>query len=256
MIQNIIDSHSHYNDSAFDNDRDIIIPEILSKIKGIIHASTDVSSSQFGIEMANKYQGFFTSIGFHPESMDKLPENPTETLRELFKTSGKIIAIGEIGLDYHYDGYDRKAQIKLFESQIVLAKGLGLPVIVHMRDATEDCMEILKKHKPRGVMHCFGGSAETAQEVLKLGMYISFTGVITFKNAKKAIRALEVVPTDRILLETDCPYMAPEPYRGKRCDSLMIEKTATKMAEIKGLTPCEMIENAKENTCKLFNIEI
>ena len=256
MIKNIIDSHSHYNDDAFDGDRDILLPDILSKIKAVIHASTDISSMQFGIDYANRYDNFFTTIGFHPESMDKLPADPIGELRNLLKTSSKIVAIGEIGLDYHYEGYDKEAQIALFESQIQLAQELELPIIVHMRDATEDCMEILKKYKPKGVMHCYSGSAETALEVLNLGMYISFTGVVTFKNAKKALRALEVIPAERLLLETDCPYMAPEPNRGKRCNSLMIEQTAMKMAEVKGISTDEMIKIAAENTCRLFDLNL
>lgn len=255
MIKKIIDSHCHYDDRAFDVDRESILPEILNSVCAVIHAATDLSSSEFGIENSQRFENFYTSVGFHPEAMDALPENPVLEFEKLIKSGrGKIVAVGEIGLDYHYDGYNREAQIKLFEQQLELAKRLGLPVIVHLRDATEDGMKLLKKYRPRGVMHCFSGSAETAKEVVEFGMYVSFTGVLTFKNSKKAKKACAAVPTDRLLLETDCPYMAPEPFRGKRCDSRMIEKTAATMGEIKGETTERMIEIAAENTRRLFKL--
>ena len=255
MIKKIIDSHCHYDDRAFDVDRESLLPEILNSVSGVIHAATDLRSSEFGIENSQRFENFYTSVGFHPEAMDALPENPVLELQKLIRQGeGKIVAVGEIGLDYHYEGYNREAQIKLFEQQLELAKRYGLPVIVHLRDATEDGMKLLKKYRPSGVMHCFSGSAETAREVVELGMYVSFTGVLTFKNSKKAKKACAAVPTDRLLLETDCPYMAPEPFRGKRCDSRMIEKTAAAMGEIKGETAERMIELAAENTCRLFRI--
>lgn len=256
IVGEIIDSHCHYDDGAFDEDRERLLPEILRSVKAVIHAATDESSSLFGIRLSEKYENFFTSVGFHPEAMDRLPENPEEAVMRLAKSGGKVVAVGEIGLDYHYEGYDREAQLKLFEEQLKAAEKLKLPVIVHLRDATEDGLELLRKYRPRGVMHCFSGSAETAKEVLELGMYISFTGVLTFKNAKKAVKACAQTPAERLLLETDCPYMAPEPFRGSRCDSRMIEMTAAKMAEIKGLTTEEMIKTAARNTCELFNITL
>lgn len=256
MLSQIIDTHCHYDDNAFDIDRDTLLPEILSDIRGSVHASTDEKSSLFGIETAERFKNFYTSVGFHPESMENLPKSPFETTINLARRSKKVVAIGEIGLDYHYDGYDRNKQLDLFVSQLEVAKDLGLPVIIHLRDATEDGLEILKRYKPKGVMHCFSGSAEIAREVVKLGMYVSFTGVLTFKNARKAVKACEAVPIERLLLETDCPYMAPEPYRGKRCDSRMIRFTAEKMAEIKGVAPLDMIKIAAENSCGLFGLDI
>ena len=166
----------------------------------------------------------------------------------------RVCALGEIGLDYHYDNTDKAIQAEVFEKQLELAKKLSRPVIIHSRDACEDTMNILKKHLPRGVLHCFSGSAETAAEVVKLGMYVGFTGVLTFKNAKKALAACEAVPLDRLLLETDCPYMAPVPYRGKRCDSTMLRFTAEKMAEIKGVSTEELIKITKQNAETLFGI--
>lgn len=255
MIREIFDTHCHYDDHAFDEDRDELLGEILGQISGVIHAAIDIKSSNFGIENSLKYETFYTSVGIHPESLENLSENYIEELENLLKSgNSKIVAIGEIGLDYHYEGFDKAKQIEVFETQLLLANKYNLPVIVHLRDATEDGMELLKKHKPKGVLHCFSGSAETAKEVVKLGMYISFTGVLTFKNSKKAKKACEAVPIDRLLLETDCPYMAPEPFRGKRCDSRMIEKTATAMGEIKGVSTEEMLKTAKENARTLFGV--
>lgn len=257
-MQNLIfDSHCHYDDRAFDCDRDTLLPEILQSVRAVLHAATDLDSCDFGIENSKKFENYFTSVGFHPEAMDRLPENPAGAIEKLIlKGEGKIVAVGEIGLDYHYEGYDRQAQLELFESQLLVAKKYDLPVIVHLRDATEDGLALLKKHKPEGVMHCFSGSAETAKEVVGLGMYVSFTGVLTFKNSKKAKKACAEVPIDRLLLETDCPYMAPEPFRGKRCDSRMIAETAKAMAEIKEIEAEKMIEIAAENTCRLFKISL
>lgn len=220
-----------------------------------MHAATDEASSLFGVEMSNRYDGFFTSAGFHPECMDRLPENYMEILAGLFDRYPQICAVGEIGLDYHYEGYDREAQIKLLSDQLQFANDRGLPVILHCRDALTDFSELLQKYKPNGVVHCFSGSAETAEEFLKLGLYIGFTGVLTFKNAKKAKRALEAVPLDKMLLETDCPYMAPEPFRGKRCTSDMIEKIAECAGQIKGIDTQKIIDITNVNARCLFGLK-
>ena len=224
----------------------------------MLHASVDEKSSLFGIETALRYDNFYTSIGFHPENMDTLPENYLSVLEELYKkasSTGKLAAVGEIGLDYHYEGYDKQAQISLFRNQIEFALKKSLPIIVHCREADEDCLSILKEYCPSGVGHCFSGSAETAAQVLNIGMYIGFTGVLAFKNAKKPKKALSVCPVERLLLETDCPYMAPPPFRGERCDSSMIEYTAAVMAEEKGLETQQMIDIANKNACTLFGID-
>lgn len=234
---------------------DYLLKSSDSPVQYIMHAATDEKSSLFGVEMAQKYDCFFTSAGFHPECMDKLPGNYMEILTGLFDRYPQICAVGEIGLDYHYDGYDREAQIKLLSDQLKFANDRGLPVILHCRDALADFSELMHKYKPKGVVHCFSGSAETAEEFLKLGLYIGFTGVLTFKNAKKAKRALEIVPLDRLLLETDCPYMAPEPFRGKRCTSDMIEKIAECAAQIKGLDTQEIVNITNANAKRLFGLE-
>ena len=255
---NIFDSHSHYDDKAFDDDREELLSTKLKEggVSGVIHACAYFENVLDGVLMAEKHDFMYSSVGVHPEECENLPENYISVLRDIALSHKKVVAIGEIGLDYHYDGFDRDFQIKIFKEQLSLAKELSLPVIIHSRDATGDMMEILREYRPCGVMHCFSGSAETAKEVLSLGMYLGFTGVVTFKNAKKAIEAVSVTPVDRLLLETDCPYMAPEPFRGKRCDSRLIEYTAEKIAEIKGVPTQEMIDIANENTKRLFGIKM
>ncbi len=255
MINNIFDTHAHYADSAFDEDREAVLAELPSKgVSYVMLASSSVKDTAENAQLAGCYDYIYAASGVHPESVDTDPGDYLDIVRKTALSSPKIKAIGEIGLDYHYEGYDREKQIRFFEEQIVLAKELGLPIIVHSRDATEDTMTLLKKHRPQGILHCFSGSAETAKEVIKLGMYIGFTGVITFKNAKKAIKALEAVPLDRLLLETDCPYMAPVPFRGKRCDSSMIAYTAEKAAEIKGISVQELVDITFENAKRIYSI--
>lgn len=255
-MNNIFDSHCHYCDDRFNEDRDDVLSHLQENgVVAVIHAGAGLDTSQFGVEYSAKYPFMYTSVGIHPEEVNDLPHDYLQQLEDMAKCS-KVVAIGEIGLDYHYDGYDRELEIEVFEEQLKLAKRLDLPVIIHSRDATEDCMNILKKHRPRGVMHCFSGSAETAREVQALGMYISFTGVVTFKNARKAIEAVMAVDDDRLLLETDCPYMAPEPFRGKRCDSTMIAYVAEKIGELKGISAQQLLDRCTENTCRLFEIKL
>lgn len=264
MLNNIFDSHCHYDDNRFKDDLEIVLKNAFdSTVAGIIHASTDFKSAEFGMQMSDKFNNFYTSVGIHPDPhcIKDADDDFIERLKNLVQKDrkhgkNKIVAIGEIGLDYHYEDFDKDRQIEVFEKQIELANELSLPVIVHLRNAIEDGINILKKHKPKGVMHCFSGSAETAKEVLAIGMHISFTGVLTFKNSKKANKALEVIPIERLLLETDAPYMAPEPYRGKRCDSTMISEIAKKVADSKGLSPQEVLNITTNNVCELFNINL
>ena len=254
MYNNIFDSHAHYDDERYDGEREQVIENLFDNgVCGIINIGCTLERSQKSVDFADKYEKFYAAVGIHPEDVEDLPSDYLETLRK-WTENKKVVAIGEIGLDYHYEGYNREKQIEVFKEQLELAKTLDMPVIIHSRDATEDCMAILKEYKPKGVMHCFSGSAETAKEVLALGMSLSFTGVLTFKNARRALEALEVVPMDRLLLETDCPYMAPEPFRGKRCDSGMIPYIAEKIAEVKGLDAQSVLDICTENTKKLFRI--
>lgn len=255
-MNNIFDTHAHYADHAFDTDRDILLESLPEKgVKYIMLASSSVDDTAENVVLAEKYDYIYAASGVHPESVDSNPENYLDIIRNTVLDSEKIRAIGEIGLDYHYEGYSRDKQIELFEEQLLLAEELDLPVIVHSRDACEDTLNILKKYKPAGVVHCFSGSAETAKEIIKLGMYIGFTGVLTFRNARKALNALEAVPLDKLLLETDCPYMAPVPFRGKRCDSSMIACTAEKAAEIKNIDVQELIDITCENAKRFYNIK-
>ena len=255
MYRNIFDTHSHYADSAFDGDRDELLAALPDKgVRFAALAGSSMQDSAENVALAQKYGYIYAAVGVHPESVDETPSDYREKLTELVKSSEKVRAIGEIGLDYHYENYDMDKQILFFRQQLELASELSLPVIVHSRNASEDTLDILKEYRPAGVVHCFSGSAEVAKEVIKLGMYIGFTGVLTFKNAKKALRALEAVPLDRLLLETDGPYMAPEPLRGRRCDSSMICYTAEKAAQIKGVSTQELLDITCRNGMDFYHI--
>lgn len=255
-MNNIFDSHAHYNDHAFDSDRYELLNNLKhSGVVNIVNIAAEMNDSGDILKLVEKYDYIYGALGVHPEAADRTPDNFTEILEKQILSQPKIRAIGEIGLDYHYEGYSKENQKKIFIKQIELAKKLDMPVVIHSRDACEDTMEILREYRPNGVMHCFSYSAEIAEEIVKMGMYISFTGVITFKNAKKAVRALRTVPMDRLMLETDCPYMAPEPYRGKRCNSCMIEQTASKAAEIFSIEPQKILDITCENAKRFFCIK-
>ncbi|MBR1592998.1 MAG: TatD family hydrolase [Ruminococcus sp.] len=255
MINNIFDTHAHYADSAFDGDREEILEQLPEKgVKYVTLAASSVEDSRENSLLAQRYDYIFSAAGVHPESVDSNPENYLDIIHDIIRGNKKVRAVGEIGLDYHYDGYDKDRQAELFSRQLEFAADMNMPVIIHSRDACLDTLEILKKYRPHGVMHCFGYSAEIAQEIVNLGMYVGFTGVITFKNAKKAVKALETVPLDRLLLETDCPYMSPVPFRGKRSDSSMIEYTAAKAAEIKNIPVQELLDITCENGKRFYGI--
>lgn len=254
-MKNIFDSHAHYTDKAFNDDRKELLDSLReSGICGIINCGADLKSSEESLKLSDDYPFIFAACGIHPEEVDYLPENYIDIIREMAKNK-QCVAIGEIGLDYYWRQDNKELQKKVFEEQILLAKGLDLPVIVHDREAHEDTLNILKKHKPKGVLHCFSGSIETAKEILKLGMYIGLGGAVTFKNAKKPVEVAEMLPLDRLLLETDCPYMAPVPMRGKRNCSAYIEFVAEKIGEIKGIEPQLVTDQSTENAKKLFNIK-
>ena len=248
----IIDSHAHYDDSSFDADREDVLRELFSgEICKIVNIGCSVKSSYSSVKLAEEYAGIYAAVGLHPDAADEIDR--IEEIRRLCGNK-KVVAVGEIGLDYHYEEHGRDIQKKAFEEQLKLAAELDMPVVIHSRDAWEDTMELLRKYRPKGVMHCFSGSAEIAREIVGMGMYVGFTGVITFKNAKKALKALEAVPLERLLVETDCPYMAPEPNRGKRNYSGYLPYTVAAMAAVKGVSPDEMAEITAENAERLFNI--
>lgn len=251
----LTDTHAHYDDEAFDGDRDELLQRLFSESVGkIITVGCALDRWEDTVKLTEKYENIYGAVGIHPEDIYGLPADYLSQIEKLTENP-KIVAVGEIGLDYHYENYDREKQIEIFIEQLRLADRLSMPVIIHSRDATEDTMRILREEKPKkAVMHCFSGSRETALEILSLGLFISFTGVLTFKNAKRTPEACEAVPLDRLMLETDCPYMAPVPCRGERCDSSMILYTAAKMAEIKGVTQEEMIEICNRNAERFFGI--
>lgn len=257
LYSGIFDSHAHYNDERFDEDREAVLASLPEQgVCGIINCGCNVETSQISLEYAEKYPHIFAAAGFHPEQADEYNEDGMNKIREMLKHP-KMVAIGEIGLDYYWPEPDRQIQKDVFERQLALAKELDLPVIIHSRDAAEDTIQILKKYPGiRGVIHCFSGSAETAKIFLNMGFYIGFTGVLTFQNNRRSVESCKVVPLDRLLLETDCPYMAPVPYRGKRCWSPLIAHTAERMAEIKEVPVQQMIDIARENTCRLFQISL
>ncbi len=254
-MNNIFDSHAHYNDPAFDSDRDEVLNSLGEKgVSNVINCATDYNSSLISLSYAEKYPFIYASCGLHPEDIKDDYEDELEKIYPLL-IEKKCVAVGEIGLDYHYDEIPRNVQIDVFTRQLIKANEMNLPVIVHDREAHADTLELLKKYKPKGVLHCFSGSVETAREVLNLGMYLGFGGVVTFKNAVKSVETAKYVPLDRILLETDCPYMAPVPYRGKRNDSSLIKFAAEKIGEIRGIDAQTVIDEANKNTKRLFNIK-
>ncbi|MCI5537743.1 MAG: TatD family hydrolase [Oscillospiraceae bacterium] len=254
-MNNIFDSHAHYNDPAFDADRDEVLNSLGENgVSNVINCATDYNSSLISLSYAEKYPFIYASCGLHPEDIKDDYEDELEKIYPLL-IEKKCVAVGEIGLDYHYDEIPRKVQIDVFTRQLIKANEMNLPVIVHDREAHADTLELLKKYKPKGVLHCFSGSVETAREVLNLGMYLGFGGVVTFKNAVKSVETAKYVPLDRILLETDCPYMAPVPYRGKRNDSSLIKFAAEKIGEIRGIDAQTVIDEANKNTKRLFNIK-
>ena len=253
-MNNIFDSHAHYTDKAFNDDRKELLDSLKeSGICGVINCGVDLESSEKSVALSERYDYIYCACGVHPEEVDGLPENYIDILRNMAKNE-KCVAIGEIGLDYYWRQDNKELQKKVFEEQILLAKEMDLPIIVHDREAHEDTLAILKKHKPKGVLHCFSGSVETAKEILKLGMYIGLGGAVTFKNAKKPVEVAEMLPLDRLLLETDCPYMAPVPMRGKRNYSAYIEYVAEKIGEIKGIDPQTVTNQTTENTKNLFGL--
>lgn len=247
----IFDSHAHYDDAKFNGIRDELLESLPRHgVCGIINCGCDIKSSKKALSFAEKYPYIYAAVGVHPENIGG---GTAAEIGELTKHK-KCVAIGEIGLDYYWVSDNKEEQKALFEEQLILANKLGLPVIVHDRDAHADTLELLKKHRPRGVVHSFSGSREMAKEILELGMYIGLGGVITFKNAKKLPEIVEMLPEDRFLLETDAPYLTPVPYRGEINHSAMIFYTAKKIAEIRSSTVEGVLSSARKNTEKLFGI--
>ncbi|ERI95284.1 hydrolase, TatD family [Clostridiales bacterium oral taxon 876 str. F0540] len=253
---NIFDSHAHYDDESFNEDREQVLREIKeSGVIGVLNCGASMEGARYSAKLASDYDFFYAAVGIHPENADELNEDTLKELKEL-ASNNKVRAIGEIGLDYYYEGNpSREIQKSVFRTQMELARELNLPVVIHDRDAHEDTLKILKEFpEVKGVLHCFSGSVEFAKECLKLGYYIGFTGVVTFKNAKKIIEVAKEVPLDRMLVETDCPYMAPTPFRGKRNRSDYIKYIIEKLSEIKEVTEEEISKLTIENIRRMLNI--
>jgi len=252
----LYDTHAHLNNKIFDSDRDEVIQKIKASGVGLVNnIGACIRTSRESIELSEKYDFIYATCGVHPSETFALGEEDMETLFEMSKHK-KVVAIGEIGLDYHYeDGPDADTQKFWFKRQLELAKEVNLPVVIHDRESKGECISILKAMNIKnGVMHCFSGSADTAKELLKQDFFISFTGVVTFKNARKAIETLSVIPLEKLFIETDCPYMAPEPVRGTRNDSSNVIRIAEKYAEVKNIPLEEVIKQTTENARKFFGV--
>lgn len=252
----LFDTHAHYDSSRFDQDRHQLLSAMEENGVGrILNAGCDLPSSRAAIELAHQYGFIWAAVGSHPDDADHVDGALLDEYRRL-AADGRVAAIGEIGLDYHYEDVPREIQKIAFTRQLDLARELRLPVIVHEREAHGDAMEIIRRYPDViGVFHCYSGSLDMARELVKLGWYVGFTGVLTFKNARKALEVAENVPLYRLLLETDCPYMAPEPCRGRRCNSTMMVRTAEKLAELRGVSLEEISRITWENGSRLFGIE-
>lgn len=251
----IFDTHAHYDDSAFDEDRNSVLDMIFNNgVCGVVNQGTNVKTSEFSISLAQNYNGIYAAVGLHPECLDENSIDDIEKIKKL-ALHNKVVAIGEIGLDYYYD-IPKELQKTVFAKQLELAAELDMPVNIHDREAHGDTLEFLKKYRPKGIVHCFSGSVEMAKEVIKLGMYIGIGGVVTFKNARKAVEVTEMLPLDRLVLETDCPYLSPVPFRGKRCDSSLIKYTAERIAEIKNTTAEEVLTLTRKNAANVYGISV
>ena len=251
----IIDSHAHYDDESYDEDRDKILNELKNNgVIGILNCAASYDSLKTTDKLTKDYDFINGALGIHPENADEFKENTLDEIKEYIRNNNKIVAIGEIGLDYYWDENPPKdVQKEVFRKQMKLPEELQLPVVIHDREAHQDTLEIIKEYPSvTGVVHCFSGSVEFAKECIKLGYYIGFTGVVTFKNAKKIIQVAKEIPIDRILVETDCPYMSPEPNRGKRNRSDYIEYIINKISEIKEIEPDKANKIFNENFNRLI----
>ena len=253
-MNNIFDAHAHYDDDWFDEDREELLKNLPQKgVCGVVNASVDLHTAQTAKGFAEKYDYMYFTVGFHPENLESIPDDYLSLIAQMLQHE-KAVALGEIGLDYHWE-IEKELQHRVFDEQLRLAKDLDVPVVIHDREAHGDVMEYLRKYKPKGLMHCFSGSVEMLKEVLKLGMSISLGGTVTFKNARVPVEVAQAVPLDRLLLETDAPYLSPVPYRGKRNDSSNIIFTAQKIAEIKGISVQELLDITAQNARELYGIK-
>lgn len=252
----LFDTHAHYDDERFDEDREQLLSSLTEKGVGlVVNPGITLETSRMAVEMARRYDHVYAAVGIHPENCHDFVPQQIEALRELAKEE-KVVAIGEIGLDYYWEeNPPRELQQEVFRAQLALAQELDLPVIVHDREAHGDTLQIVQEFSGvRGVFHCYSGSPEMAQELLKMGWYLGFDGPITFKNARRAPEVAAVTPLDRMLIETDSPYLTPVPYRGERNDSTYVHLVAEKLAQWKGISAEEMEQITWDNGKRFFNI--
>jgi TatD DNase family protein len=253
----LFDSHAHYDDERFDKDRhEVISMAHRDGVACILNASSDMASIKESISLSREYPFIYAAVGIHPHSVSDMDENTVSKIAD-FAGNPKVVAIGEIGLDYYYDYSPRELQKKWFARQINLARELKLPIIVHSRDAHEDTLRLIKDEAAKdvgGVFHCYTGSVEMARELLDLNFYIGVGGAVTFKNARKLLDVVRFIPEDRLLIETDCPYMTPEPYRGMRNDSRYVRLVAQKIAELRNIPFDRIVEITAKNARTLFKI--
>ena len=278
----IFDTHAHYDDDRFDEDREALLAgRILEDIRlsksdqddksakenqlsdDVFHVSNitnigcTMETSRMSVEFARKYDFMYASIGVIPHHVDEMTENDIEELRALAASCDKVVAIGEIGLDYYYDEPAKELQHKWFKRQMELAGELGLPLVIHSRDAAQDTVELMKKAHAEdigGVIHCYSYSEEMSREFLKMGFYFGIGGVVTFKNSKKLKRAVQAIPIEKIVLETDCPSLAPSPHRGERNDSRFLPLVINEIARLKSMSPSDVAQRCYENALELYKI--
>lgn len=253
----LFDSHAHLDDSKFSADREEVIEKIkASGVEYVVNIGDDISSSRKSVILAKRHPFIYATVGVHPHNVESMTEADIEELK-LLASEEKVVAIGEIGLDYYYDNSPRDLQKKWFKRQIELALELSLPIAIHNRDSNEDCMQILRGYdikKIGGIMHCYSGSSEMAKELVKMGLCVSFAGPVTFKNNRRGVETVREIPIEHILIETDCPYLAPEPKRGTRNDSSNVRYVAEKIAEIKGMTFEEVAKITCDNAKRVYKI--
>ena len=253
-FNHIFDSHAHYDDSWFDGDRESLLESLPEKgVCGVVNNAVDLESAGRAIAFAERYPYFYAAVGFHPENLENMPADYLDRLAALTEHP-KVVAIGETGLDYHWD-IPKPLQQRVFEEQIRLSLELDMPIVVHDREAHGDVFDLLRKYKPKALVHCFSGSVELAREAVRLGCTVSLGGVVTFKNARHSLEVASELPLDRLLLETDAPYMAPVPFRGKRCDSSMIVYAAEKIAALRNIGVQELLDITCENARRFYGIE-
>jgi len=253
-LMKIFDSHAHYDDPKFEADQFRLLDTLAANDYMIVNIGADISTSRRCIELADKYDNIYATVGVHPHDINNMTDDDLDILRQLAQHP-KVVAIGEIGLDYHYENTIRQKQKQYFIKQIHLAQELNLPIVIHSRDADLDTFNIIKQENIKNaVVHCFSGSLELAQEYIKMGLYIGIGGTLTFKNAKKTVKVVEGIPIENILIETDAPYLSPEPYRGKRNDSQHLVQVIDKISELKNVDAHTVASITYGNALKFYRI--